>query len=188
MKFNHFLILILLLGGYFVVNEVNTGRAVFDVEIPWDSGIPFFSFMVIFYILLFPLILIPFFIVKKHKKIILHYVIITIISCLIFLALPSSIIRPDLNDNNFFDKILGYIYSVDKPYNLFPSLHASLLALAFVFIFKQNKKLSYKLLPLFILSFVSTLFIKQHYILDLVAGLLFAFITIKVAEKFEKVI
>ncbi|MEK6933200.1 MAG: phosphatase PAP2 family protein [Nanoarchaeota archaeon] len=187
MKFSYLLILILLLGGYLLVNEMNQGKAVFDVETPFDSEIPFLSFMVIFYILLFPLILIPFFIVKNHKKIILQYVIITMISCWIFLALPSSIIRPDLNENNFFEKTLSYLYSVDKPYNLFPSLHASLLALAFIFIFNQNKKLSYNLLPLFILSFVSTLFVKQHYILDLVAGLLLAFITIKVAEKFEKV-
>ncbi|MEK6835793.1 MAG: phosphatase PAP2 family protein, partial [Nanoarchaeota archaeon] len=79
--------------------------------------------------------------------------------------------------------ILNLIYVLDKPVNLFPSLHVSMTFLAFLIISKFKKDLRIIILIAFILSALSTLFIKQHYLLDTLAGLVLGFISYKIYFK-----
>ncbi len=182
MKLKYFLIFLLVMSSYFIINQLNYNREIYNFSISIDSLIPFISWMVYFYFLYFILILIPFF-ELDNKKVTLNYCIAIIISDLFFIILPTSIYRPETT--NF---LLNLLYKLDHSYNLFPSLHASLLTISFILLFKEKKYLSYKLLPLFLLSLISTLLIKQHYIIDIISGILLGFIVMFISKKFEKVI
>lgn len=187
MKFRNFIIFIVLLGAYFLINQINFNREIYDLGIPLDAKIPFIPIFVFFYLLLFILIFLPF-TEKNEDELVLNYSIMTVMAFLFFILLPTTIYRPLAQDNSISSNSLNFVQSIDQPYNLFPSLHAALLTLSFMFLLKYKKPIVYYLLPLFILSLVSTLFIKQHYIIDLLAGVLLAFLTIYIAKKVQQVI
>ena len=95
----------------------------------------------------------------------------------IFIFFPLEITRPEITGEGFFADAMRFLYRIDLPYNLFPSLHCFFNW--FVYIQLRGKKEYPFLLRLFaclfsFAVFASTLFTKQHYILDIVAGVLVA--------------
>ncbi len=185
-KLKYFILFLVMWSTYFFINYTNATRQAFNLSISLDNLIPLIPEFIFFYILYFPLILIPFLIIKDNKnflKIVKANIFIIVISDLFFILLPARIIRPELIVDNFSSYILNLIYVLDKPVNLFPSLHVSMTFLAFLIISKFKKDLRIIILIAFILSALSTLFIKQHYLLDTLAGLVLGFISYKIYFK-----
>ena len=100
-------------------------------------------------------------------------------------AVPNGLsesIRPDfaaLGRDNIAIHLVKFIYAADSPpRSVMPSMHCS-VAVALFFAVIQSESLAYKKWPKIcagILSFLivlSTVFIKQHSILDLFAGVMF---------------
>ncbi len=185
-KTKYFIILFILWLIYFFTNYLNAERTAFNFWISLDNLIPFIPGFVIFYLLYFPLVLFQFFIIKKEKDFInvaKANIFVIIISNIIFLLLPTKIIRPELIVNDFSGFILSLIYLIDNNVNLFPSLHVSMSLLAFLNIIKFKKNLKFTVLAIFILTTLSTLFIKQHYVIDIIGGLILGFISYKIYFK-----
>ena len=65
-------------------------------------------------------------------------------------------------------------YASDKPLNAFPSLHVGMSTLATLFVYRKRKKLGLAVLPVTVLIILSTVFIKQHVLLDVAGGLVLA--------------
>jgi len=79
-------------------------------------------------------------------------------------------VRPQLTIQTFFDQLVYYIYYLDLGYNSFPSLHVALSLTCSLICFNYNPK--YKWLFIWAgLIILSTVLVKQHYILDVVGGL-----------------
>lgn len=96
---------------------------------------------------------------------------------IIFVIFPTSINRPDITVNSFSDMVMNYVYSSDTPVNLFPSMHC--LISWFCYIGIRNCKeicISYRIFSLImaILVCISTVTIKQHFIVDIFAGIIIA--------------
>ena len=89
--------------------------------------------------------------------------------------------RPVLNGTDFFTALLHTVYSSDQPYNAFPSLHAGFSILA---VLSLNRSMpGYKALVVWgILIAVSTVFVKQHYVLDVLGGSLLAAVSLYLAH------
>ena len=187
MKTKYILLAVLLFVVYLLINYFNQGKEVFTHSISLDNNIPLASWFVYFYLLMFVLIFIPFN-KKNAKRIALNYIIAVLIAFLFFIIFPTATYRPLIQENNINDLIVNLVYSADGNYNAFPSLHAALLTLSFYFLLKYKNKIAYKLLIIYVLSMVSPLFIRQHYILDILSGILLALITLEISKKFEKVI
>jgi membrane-associated phospholipid phosphatase len=63
----------------------------------------------------------------------------------------------------------------EKATGAFPSSHVGITVICLLILFfHQQRKLCYYLLPLAILLIVSTVYIKAHYLIDVLAGLLTA--------------
>ncbi|MEK6835805.1 MAG: hypothetical protein AABX55_02170, partial [Nanoarchaeota archaeon] len=95
---------------YFFINYTNATRQAFNLSISLDNLIPLIPEFIFFYILYFPLILIPFLIIKDNKnflKIVKANIFIIVISDLFFILLPARIIRPELIVDNFSSYILN---------------------------------------------------------------------------------
>lgn len=97
-----------------------------------------------------------------------------LVCAVFFIALPTTNIRPEINGDGWSEALLRFLYGIDQPTNLFPSIHCLVSWLCFVGI-RDSKKISagYKIFScVFALAVVaSTQFTKQHYIVDAAAGL-----------------
>jgi membrane-associated phospholipid phosphatase len=161
-----------------------------------DNAIPFVPEMVIFYVYLFyPLVILTmlYFAFVEYKKgyaLGWSLVIINAIAVLIYIVFPVSTYwwRQDLLAHpivgNFWANQVYNIYAEDPSFNCFPSLHAAVSTICFYTWFRYSKiKASNVTKGVTIAAFtiaagviLSTLFIKQHYIADEVAGILLAWI------------
>lgn len=100
-----------------------------------------------------------------------------LVCCLFFLLLPTTNVRPVLTGDDIFSRILGLIYQIDAPTNLFPSIHCLVSWFCFVGIRGQKGVPAwYRALSclLAILVFISTQVTKQHYIIDVFGAILLA--------------
>ncbi len=148
-----------------------------DLKIPF---IPIFIYLYIFWYLL--LFLIPYIFYKNDKESFYRYatcnIICTIISTFVFIVYPTTIIRNNIEVTGITSFIVNFIYKVDTPIlNCFPSMHC---VLCFLFMFNIPKNISkiHKFLICFIsiMVILSTLFVKQHVIVDVVSAFLISLV------------
>ena len=177
---------LIFLSFYFCIENYNLDREnYYHPMLSFENSIPKISFFVIFYLLAYPLGILPFILIKEKellKKTLKAYLIIITISTIIYLIFPTEIIKPDLNLNNFFDRII-FSFRIISPHNILPSLHASLMLLSTLICNIKYKKLGKFLYIFTIFVGLSTLFTKQHYILDVITSFLLAFIAFKLVFK-----
>lgn len=174
----------LLQSSIYFITRLFEGKP-YNVSLNIDSKIPFISYFVIFYVLWYIFLIVsPLIIYKRDEKSLkeyaLTYVVCAIISSILFLFFPTTVTRASsLNDNLFFDKLVILIYKNDSPaLNCFPSFHclACILWIKYIGLNRNIKKYIRILITFFsIVVMLSTLFIKQHAVVDVI-GSLFVFI------------
>jgi len=81
--------------------------------------------------------------------------------------------------NNIFIQMVKWLYATDTPTNLFPSVHvfnsiAVNIAVWHSDNFKKNKAVRYGSAVLMVLIILSTMFLKQHSVFDVVTGMVLA--------------
>ena len=96
--------------------------------------------------------------------------------CLVaFLIFPTTIRRPDVNGTTAWDTFMRFLYWIDAPDNLFPSLHCMIAWLCWVGI-RGNRQVSilWRIVALVMAVAVclSTLTTRQHVLLDVAGGIL----------------
>lgn len=92
-----------------------------------------------------------------------------------FVVYPTSAPRPGKVDGEGFAVWgLRALYSADPPYNCFPSLHVAHSFVSALASARVHRRLGVVAITAATLVAVSTLFTKQHYVLDVVAGGLMA--------------
>ena len=110
---------------------------------------------------------------KVYYKLIFSILFGMSISYIIFLFFPTQIVRPEVLGDNVFGIILGLIYSSDNVYNCLPSIHVlnTLFASSF-FVIYNRRKVVYVLFAVVssVMIILSTVFIKQHYVLDVLTS------------------
>jgi membrane-associated phospholipid phosphatase len=92
------------------------------------------------------------------------------VSCATYLAFQTTVDRPPVDANSAFTGLVSFIYANDQPYNCFPSLHVSLTVLASLIWARGRRRLAVPLAGWVVLVALSTLFTKQHVLLDVLAG------------------
>ncbi|MCX7708327.1 MAG: phosphatase PAP2 family protein [Clostridia bacterium] len=145
-----------------------------------DDIIPFTPMFVVPYIYWFlyiTMVLFYFAVVdyKYYFRLLMSIIAGMFVCFIIFYFYPTTVPRPEVFGEDIFSRLVrDFIYKKDNPYNCFPSIHVLNSLLVTLFFCKFNK--STILRTLAVLSCVSitlsTLFIKQHYVADMVASLL----------------
>ena len=96
---------------------------------------------------------------------------------ILFLLVPTTNVRPELAGSTIAEKMLQFIYNMDggtSPSNLFPSIHcyASWLCYRGLNGAKEIPKWYQNFSLVFaVLVIISTQVLKQHYVVDAVAGI-----------------
>lgn len=120
------------------------------------------------------LILLPVFVVRQEahiRRTVVAYLMVWGAAYVCFLLYPTASPRPRLVPGNGFGAWgLRLLYSADPPVNCFPSLH---VAHSFVSAFacgRVHRRLGWAATAAAVLVGISTLYTRQHYILDVLAG------------------
>ena len=115
---------------------------------------------------------------KEHFYSVLTVSILGNLICTIFfIVMPTTITRPEVTGNSFTEQILRFVYAKDDPVNLFPSIHCFVSWLCYKAVWKQDCfSKGYRIFTLIfvLLICISTQVLKQHYILDVFAGIALA--------------
>lgn len=168
---------------YFGTKLVNHSLPKYDLTTPLDSKIPILPWFAFIYVGCYLFWAFNYMMVgrvnKEHfyrfiSNIFLGY----IISGLIFCIFPTFIVRPDLSEIQGLGKsVVAYVYNSDTPVNLFPSMHCQISWYCYLGIRKQKeiaKSYQYFSLIMAILVCISTVVIRQHYVVDIFAGIAIA--------------
>ncbi|WP_291632360.1 phosphatase PAP2 family protein [Clostridium sp.] len=116
---------------------------------------------------------------KRYFKLLISVNVGMIICYIIYYFYPTYVPRPMITGTDFFSNLVLNLYAADNPYNCFPSIHVLNSAVITLYIYESEKvyKLT-KVICVIVATFIilSTMFIKQHYFADVVAGIIFAFV------------
>jgi membrane-associated phospholipid phosphatase len=162
----------------FIARRVSSG-ALHVPELPWDRALPLQPTWALIYGSLYVfLIALPVVVVRQEEHIrrtFWAYLVVWVSAYVCFLVYPTVAPRPpEVVGDGFAVWGLRSLYDADPPYNCFPSLHVAHSFLSALTCYRLHRKLGLAALACASLVAVSTLFTKQHYIADVIAGLLMA--------------
>lgn len=174
---------------YYGTKLLNTGREHYNVETVIDKAIPLIPWTVIIYIAAF-LFWAAYYLcilssdLESARTLTIADLISKAICFVIFLAVPTEMVRPDFQVTGAATWVLKTVYAIDTPRNLFPSIHCSMSWMCFIAI--NNNKNASKRLKLFTLLAsaaicLSTMTVKQHVFLDVISGIGVAYISYYIA-------
>ncbi len=162
---------------YFFVNRLKVkSQDRLDLGTAFDRKIPFVPQFALIYFSTYIFVVQPFIILSKANQfywMLASFASISIIASLIHALVPSKIERREnLDTGNLSGWLLGQFQKTCKPYGNFPSMHVGLSVpvVAANFLVGGVGIGSLSLLWAILIA-LSTLFTKQHYILDVLAGI-----------------
>lgn len=163
----------------------------YNLTLELDKHVPFSSWWITIYLGCYAFWVINYVLIAKCGKekwyrFLTADLIAKTICGVIFIVLPTTIVRPEILGNSIFDKVTKVIYGLDMPTNLFPSIHCLASWLCYIGI--RNVKSVSKAYRVFscifaLLVCASTQFVKQHYIVDVITGIAIAEIAMYIARK-----
>ncbi|WP_125152582.1 phosphatase PAP2 family protein [Clostridium rectalis] len=172
---------------YGVLN--NNERGAYIIATDFDKYTPFLKEFIIPYILWYPFIFFTlFYLCVKNKKVYYKTLIsinIGLIVCYItYFFFQTTVPRPMLYGNDIFTKLTLIIYKLDKPFNCFPSIHVLTCYLVIKgILYDTNKPLKIIVCSISSIIILSTLFVKQHVLMDLVTAIIIGEIIFTLVDK-----
>lgn len=154
----------------------------YDLTSAIDRKIPFVKEWIIIYVVCFAFWAFNYILISREgKEKWYRFATADLMSRLIcgifFVLLPTTNVRPQVTGNDFCSWLVNFVYTVDAPTNLFPSIHCLVSWFCFIGVRKSKKiPMWYKVFSLVfaILVCASTQFTKQHYLPDVAGGILIA--------------
>lgn len=171
--------------SYFILNSINQKRhEVYNVSMSLDNKIPFVPQFIIPYVIWYFYVFFAlfYFCIKdyeKYKKMLMTMLIGLTTCYIIYFFFPTTVVRASNIGNSLTEKLVKIIYQADKPFNCFPSIHVlqTIIVMTYVHSSKQVRLFSKVFVDVIGISIIiSTLFVKQHAMLDAVGGILVAWI------------
>jgi membrane-associated phospholipid phosphatase len=157
----------------------------------WDPvwHLPFINAFIVPYLSLF---IMPFFFFATaaqrnfFRRWIATVLITAFVSVWFFVFWPLFLPLPPLSDDNLFSWLTALTYTMDVRGNFFPSQH---VILAFLMAFALgHERPNWRRPMLFWASIISisTVFVRQHYVIDVVIGLIMALLAWSILLRFNR--
>ncbi len=166
---------------YLLIGEIVATGDVHAPEVSWDRLVPLRpEWGIVYGSLYLALIILPVFIVRDERQIrrtFFTYLIVWLTAYACFLVYPTVAPRPpQVAGSGFVVWGLRFLYSSDPPYNCFPSLHVAHSFVSALACHRVHRGVGVGAGLCAVLVGLSTLFTKQHYILDVIAGIGLAYL------------
>ena len=114
---------------------------------------------------------------REAKKFLISEISAKVVCCICFLAIPTTMTRPEVPGSDFWSAATRWLYDFDPADNLFPSIHCLTSWFCVIAVRKlKGIPLWYKLLSVLMALAVclSTLTMKQHVLADVFSGVFLA--------------
>lgn len=178
---------------FFLALEQRNSRIYWTTDSWIDQYIPFNEYFVIPYLLWFVYIAFGFiyfiFVDQSGFQRTCFYLFTGMaVSLLLYFIFPNQqSLRVELSNTNIFQCLISFIYSVDSPTNVCPSLHVynslmMMLTLQKSQHFQKRKWLSIINIFLSIIICISTVMIKQHAFIDVIFAIILAIIVYHIGK------
>jgi membrane-associated phospholipid phosphatase len=168
---------------YFLIQSIITVNH-YDLLSLTDTQIPFIPEFIWVYHTIIPVTVVTCFILFQKKDLFLSMIysniIAGIILCLFYIFFPSFYPRPEIVDTGGLSNALVELTrAIDGAHNTFPSGHVTFSWMLAFYVGlsqkgKQHSMLKYAYFCWAILISISTLTLKQHYLIDVVSGVALA--------------
>lgn len=174
---------------YKVLNNSSNGIHYLVTNI--DKNIPFLKIFIIPYIMWYPFIIGTFIFFcyydrEVYYRCLLSMVLGMLICYVCYYFFQTMVPRPEVLGDDILTKLVRVIYKTDEPFNCFPSIHVLSCYIIMKGAYKSSivKKKSFLSINIIgILVILSTQFIKQHVLLDLVFAIILGEILYRIMEK-----
>lgn len=157
----------------------NSSRGYYVLTMNIDNHIPFIKEFILAYWIWYPFMIVSLVFLCLNCRRLYYRVLFTIIfgmilCYIVYFFFQTSVPRPIVYGNDFFSDFVRNTYKLDRPFNCLPSIHVLTTYAVMRGTFKlPGKNIKYKILIFIIGIFIilSTQFIKQHVILDLITAI-----------------
>jgi len=185
-KFIWLVVIVLLASGYFLLNEPRESTHILETAI--DDWIPLVTGFVFPYVSLYLLLVLTMWrFLKADMKVFslaaLAVCIDLVVSYIFYIAFQTRIERPLVSGSDISSDILRWIYSIDEPFNAFPSLHTSSAVLCTLLWRRAGSRFWPVILLWAAFIVASTVLTKQHYFVDILGGMAVAIVSYFVATR-----
>jgi membrane-associated phospholipid phosphatase len=166
---------------YFVVGELTRGRPTYMPFIALDHAVPLQpAWMLVYGSLSAFVMFLPLLVVRDRelgRRAMQAYLSVMIVGYAGFVLYPTTAPRPTyVGGGGFFAWSLRLAYSIDPPHGCFPSLHVAYSFVSALTCYRVHRGVGVAAAVWAALIGVSTLYTKQHYVVDVVAGAAVAFV------------
>ena len=166
------------------------GTRYYDFSLPLDHQLPLVPAFILVYFGTYVFWYLGFALIAredpKRCEVLFGEMIAKLICGLCFFIIPTTLVRPEITGNDLFSRLTRLMYTVDRPDNLFPSIHCleNWICWRGMLGFTRPGK-GWKLFyfVLMLLVFASTLLLRQHVLLDIPAAMLAGEIGLFAAKK-----
>lgn len=142
----------------------------------WELEIEIVPWMILVYISFYPILVLGFFACRDRETIKSYcysMILSSFIAAVVFLVFPSELGYSRTDDVGVFKPLYDWLYMMDKPVNMYPSLHIASSMIAAYFISDSSKKTWVRVgvWTWFVAIGFSVILVHQHHLFDIVTGL-----------------
>ena len=188
-----FVVLVVQLLVFYATRIPLLRRESVDLALAWDGLIPFRPEWIVIYVLSFASWAITFVPIFRQRRELVYrnataYLVTLLVTGACFLLIPGAIERPEVTGSDFFSRLTRLVYAVDPPNNLCPSLHVICSYYCWRCLFEAEgvprwyRRFNFVFL---LLVCCSILFVKQHVIVDIPAGVAASEIPLQLSKRFR---
>lgn len=169
--------------AYFGTRVFTTGLKHYSIASSLDRKLPFVPFFILFYVLAYAQWIIGFVLIGRDERQVVFRVFIgeliakgIALACFVFLPTTMAELRPGveaIQGGGIWCELTAWVYSMDAPDNLFPSIHCLESWVCFrgaLRLKKVPRWYAYVTLVMTLFVFASTVLVRQHVLIDIVGG------------------
>lgn len=171
---------------YLMLNH--PGDNVRTLVTPLDERTPFIPAFAIPYVTWYPFLAATLIAIFRasylaYMRTLLSVCLGLIVCYAIYYGFQTTVPRPEVPSGGVLNRLVSAVYASDQPFNCFPSIHVltSYLMIKGASVLGGGKRVAAALIAVAIIA--STLFIKQHVVADVIAGVLLAEIAFRCAGR-----
>lgn len=144
-----------------------------------DDSVPFWEVFIVPYLLYFPLVLSAAAVLSQTlwwKPYLLTIIGASLSAAVFWYCFPNGVQRTRRKSTNIYRRVINTLYTHDNDTNGFPSAHVYISVLTGAFLSLAFPLWSVPIAFAAFLIVISTVLVKQHYVVDIVGGTLWAMI------------
>lgn len=168
------LVLVSYLGSQQIILAY-VGVSDLTVMLPGEENIPFLPAFLVVYVAFYVLPILIFMKLRERGRLyksMMAFLIAVVIHLAFFFLMPISYqLRPEMEwSSEVLSQLFQILYMIDQPINTFPSMHVSFAFLSHYIVKRYFPIHARASLIVACAVACSTLFVKQHYVMDVVSG------------------